>query len=109
MIPIPDNEELDHNQQIKADQGKPRISLVPMEILTAVARVREYGVAKYGEKESWMDVSPERYRDAMLRHMIEYINNPDSVDSESGLPSLWHLLTNVVFLVQKDLERRSQC
>jgi len=106
MIPIPNNEELDHNQQIKADQGKPRISLVPMEILTAVARVREYGVAKYGEKESWMDVSPERYRDAMLRHMIEYINNPDSVDSESGLPSLWHIACNVVFLIALQFRKK---
>ena len=89
----------DDDQAIKADSGKPRISLVPMDILTAIARVREYGVSKYNEKESWMDVDSSRYNDAMLRHMIQYINNPDSVDEESGLPHLWHIACNVAFLI----------
>lgn len=90
------------NQEIKADNGKPMISLVPMDILTAVARIREYGLAKYGEKESWKEVEPERYRDAMMRHVIAYITDPNSVDAESGLPSLWHIACNVAFLIALD-------
>lgn len=116
MIPIPEEEyrklfeDYEPDQTVKADAGKPRISLVPLDVLIPVALVREYGLKKYGEKESWRSVSDDRYRDAMMRHVIAYMDNPDeSVDAESGLPSLWHLLTNVIFLVQKDLERRSQC
>lgn len=35
------------DQNIKADAGKPRLTLVPPEIITAIARVREYGIEKY--------------------------------------------------------------
>lgn len=88
------------NQQIKADNGKPRLTLVPTKILTMIARVREYGVAKYGDKENWRKVEIERYRDAMYRHMIAYINDPTGVDEESGLPHLSHLACNVAFLCE---------
>jgi len=93
-----------NNQEIKADAGKPRVSLVPTEIIRNIAVIRGYGVKKYGEKESWKSVEPERYRDAMFRHMLLYIEDPYGVDEESGLPHLWHLACNVAFLceLQKD-------
>ncbi|MBR5089238.1 MAG: hypothetical protein IK093_07415 [Ruminiclostridium sp.] len=87
------------DQTIKADAGKPRLSLVPTQIITAIARVREYGINKYGEKESWRKVETERYRDAMLRHALAYLVDPDGVDEESGLPHLWHLACNIAFLI----------
>ena len=36
------------NQKIKADEGKPKLSLVPWQIVYDIARVREYGNQKYG-------------------------------------------------------------
>ena len=90
------------NQEIKADYGKPRLSLVPTDVIKAIARIREYGVQKYGEKESWKQVAPERYRDAMFRHLLAYIDDPYGVDEESGLPHLWHLACNVAFLCYLD-------
>ena len=86
-------------QELKADNGKARLSLVPMRILWAIARVREFGVAKYGQSDSWRRVSPERYRDALMRHIAAYIDYPAGTDAESGLPHLWHAACNIAFLI----------
>lgn len=86
------------DQKAKADAGKPRLSLVPPEIIFDIARVREYGNAKYGATDNWKTVEIERYRDAAFRHLLAYISNPQGKDEESGLPHLWHLACNVAFL-----------
>ena len=98
-------EEL-RDQTIKADAGKPRLSLVPTEIVTDIARVREYGVNKYGDNTSWRNVEKDRYKDAAYRHFLSYLAEPSGVDEESGLPHLWHLACNVAFLC--DLEKQQK-
>ena len=95
-----------NNQDIKADAGKPRLTLIPSQILYDIARVREYGVKKYGEKESWKEVEIERYRDATYRHFLAYLENPQGVDEESGLPHLSHLACNIAFLCELEKERK---
>lgn len=85
-------------QAAKWDAGKPKLSLVPSEIIRCIARVREYGNEKYGDPESWRTVEPERYRDALYRHLLDYIDDQDGRDEESGLPHLWHLACNAAFL-----------
>ena len=90
------------SQEAKADIGKPRLSLVPSEIIRDIARVREYGNDKYGDPENWKTVEPERYRDAAYRHLLAYIDNPAGTDEESGLPHLWHLACNVAFLCEME-------
>ncbi|MBQ2427051.1 MAG: hypothetical protein II264_00990 [Ruminococcus sp.] len=92
------------DQTIKSDAGKPRLSLVPTEIINCISRVREFGVKKYPDPDSWRRVSVDRYHDALFRHVIAYIENPSSVDIESGLPHLWHIACNVAFLCE--LERK---
>lgn len=92
------------DQTIKADLGKPRVTLVPLEIIKDIARVREYGLAKYGDAESWKSVEVERYRDALFRHLISYIENPTGIDDESGMPHLWHVACNVAFLCELEKE-----
>ena len=90
------------DQTIKADAGKPRLSLVPTEIINQIARVREYGINKYpnGGPNNWKKVEIDRYRDAAYRHLLAYIANPKGVDEESGLPHLAHLACNVAFLCE---------
>ena len=77
---------------------------MPLEIIKDIARVREYGLAKYGDAESWKSVEVERYRDALFRHLISYIENPTGVDNESGMPHLWHVACNVAFLCELEKE-----
>ena len=91
-----------NNQTIKADAGKPRLTLVPRRIVYDIAAVREYGINKYGEKESWRSVEIDRYRDALMRHLFAYLDDPKGVDEESGLPHLWHVACNVAFLAEME-------
>lgn len=95
------------NQSAKADKGKLKLTLVPTEIIRDIAVIREYGNNKYpdGGKDNWKSVEPERYRDAAYRHMLAYVDNPVSIDDESGYPHLWHLACNVSFLCDLEKER----
>ena len=92
------------NQDVKADNGKLQLTLVPRAIIRAVARVRMYGNAKYpkGGSDNWKQVEPQRYRDAMFRHMLAYLDDPYGTDKESGLPHLWHLACNCAFLCEME-------
>lgn len=89
-----------NKQQAKADAGKPQLTLVPRAILPAIARVREYGTKKYGDPDNWKQVDKQRYRDAMFRHLLSYLDDPTGTDEESGLPHLWHVACNVAFLCE---------
>ena len=92
------------DQAAKADAGKLQLTLVPRQIIRDIAAVRMYGNAKYGDPDNWKTVEPARYRDALCRHLVDYLDDPESVDEESGLPHLWHLACNVAFLCE--MERR---
>ena len=87
-----------YSQEAKADAGKMRPTLVPVELIRAVAAVREYGTAKYHDTDNWKRVEPQRYRDALYRHWLAYLDGEKN-DRESGLPHLWHLATNAAFLI----------
>ena len=86
------------DQTAKADVGKARLSLVPFQIVYDIARVREYGDKKYGSSDSWKQVEPQRYVDALLRHALAFASDINSIDEESGLPHLWHAACNAAFL-----------
>ena len=94
------------DQTAKKDAGKPRLTLVPHEIIWDIARIRGFGVEKYpdGGPDNWKRVEIERYRDAAYRHWLAYLDNPHGVDEESGLPILWHLATNIAFLCELEKE-----
>ena len=94
------------DQTIKTDAGKLQLTLVPREMIRAVAAIRMYGVRKYPEGgiDNWKKVEPERYRDALFRHLLAYLDDPAGVDPESGLPHLWHLVTNAAFLCELQKE-----
>lgn len=95
-----------NKQEAKADAGKLRPTLVPRKMIWAIAAIREYGNRKYpeGGPDNWKMVEPERYRDAMMRHMLKYLDDPYGADEESGLPHLWHLACNVAFLCELENE-----
>lgn len=94
------------DQTIKSDAGKLKLTLVPTGITKAIAVVREYGNIKYSDSDSWKRVEPQRYRDAAYRHFLGYIEDPTSVDDESGISHLWHLACNIAFLIEMEGKER---
>lgn len=89
---------MDKIKGAKYDTGKPRPSLVPVEAIEAIMQVREFGRAKYADAEDWRKVPREKWLDALLRHVLHIWDNPLALDDESGLPALWHVITNAAFL-----------
>lgn len=93
---------MEEKNTAKADQGKPRPSLVPVSLIRAVTHIREFGCKKYKDPENWRKVDVQRYRDALYRHWLAYLSG-EKLDPESGMPHLWHVACNVAFLI--DLEK----
>jgi len=96
-------EKTDTKPEPKADKGKPRLTLVPLQILWDIAEVRKYGVEiKYPETgvDGWRSIGEQRIRDALFRHVVRYMQDPDGLDEESGLPNLYHVATNCAFLCE---------
>ncbi len=89
-----------YNQEAKADKGKLQLTLVPRQIIREIAKVRMYGTQKYKDPENWKRVEIERYRDAAFRHFLAYLDDPQSIDEESGLTHLSHLACNIAFLCE---------
>ena len=107
-FPIDDNES---STTAKLDTGKLQISLVPTEIIRAIARVRMYGNEKYHSPSNWTKVEARRYKDALMRHILEYLDDENAVDSESGLYALEHAACNIAFLIEmhrKDWNSRKE-
>lgn len=92
----------DYTQYAKADKGKLQITLVPTQIIRDIAKIRMYGTEKYKMPYNWVVVDKERYKDALLRHILAYLDDENSVDSESGLKHLWHAACNIAFLCEMD-------
>ncbi len=96
-----------NKEEAKEYRGKLNYCLVPRMLLTAVARIREYGNRKYeaGGPDNWKNVDPQRWREAAFRHFLAYLDDPLGLDEESGLPHLWHLACNIAFLCELDNPR----
>ena len=88
---------------IKNDKDKPRLSLVPPQMIEAVGIIRTYGNKKYA-RDSYREVEPFRYRDALMRHLVEYLKDPYSTDAESGYKHLWHMACNIAILCELEEE-----
>lgn len=90
--------------EAKADQGKPRPTLVPVSLIWAVMAIREFGTQKYKDPDNWRQVEPQRYKDALYRHWLAYVGGEER-DPESGYPHLWHCACNLAFLIEMEGEK----
>ena len=89
-----------HCQVAKQDAGKPRLSLVPSQIIWDIAEIRQFGNEKYHDPNNWKTVEIERYIDALYRHFLRFLDDPRSIDEESGLEHYKHMACNMAFICE---------
>lgn len=76
------------------------LTLVHVSIIKDIREVRLFGTRKYGDPDNWKTVEMRRYVDALLRHALEFVDNPESVDAESGIPHYKHMACNMAFICE---------
>lgn len=81
----------------KKDDGKPRMDLIPPEALMALGEVLGFGARKYADRNWEQGMDWGRFVGAAMRHFVAWQAGEDE-DPESGMPHLWHVLTNIAFL-----------
>lgn len=97
------------DQKIKTSAGKPSLNLIPLSALVGVARVFGYGTTKYAPGNYLRAIDDDignRYIGGALRHCAS-LQRPDglydleslaTVDNESGLPEIDHMLCGLIML-----------
>lgn len=95
---------------MKFDEGKPKLGLIPPEALVEIARVFEFGAAKYGvnnwrvdgDNTSWISTYS-----SIQRHLNAWLSGEDN-DPESGRPHLAHAATQIFIQMIHQMEN-PQC
>ena len=89
-----------YDQEKKADAGKDRWDLLPMNQIQKVVKVLTDGAEKYGDN-GWRKVEPERFFAAMMRHIYSW-RYEQKKDKESGMNHMIHVICNAIFLAEYD-------
>ena len=84
---------------MKDDFAKLRMELVDPEFMEEIAKVLTYGAKKYAD-DSWkkLENPSKRYIGATMRHLFARLRG-EKCDPESGFPHLYHVATNLMFLM----------
>jgi hypothetical protein len=92
----------------KADGGKPRWTLLPLDALEDAVRVLTLGATKYAPG-NWMHVpdGKTRYLDAAFRHLSARALG-EVADPETGLPHLSHAICCCLFAAWFDKHEAAQ-
>lgn len=96
----------------KYDNGKNRYDLIPPDALDMVVSVLTAGAEKYNEafdEENWrkVDHKERRYFGAAMRHMWA-VRRGEHYDKETGLHHYAHAASNLMFLLQTELENKEK-
>ena len=89
---------MDKENGTKYDDGKPRVDLVPGELIRAAGRAFGYGADKY-EDHNWRGgIKHSRLYASLLRHLTAYWDG-QTLDEESGLSHLDHAVANLAMMI----------
>lgn len=85
-------------------KNKPKLQLLKMNSLAGIAKVREFGMKKYGDNSGWETVPPDEFIGAALRHLYKHLEG-ERYDDESGLEHLHHAMCSLMLaseILKKD-------
>lgn len=82
----------------KDDGDKPRMDLIPPEVMTALGTVLSYGAKKYDQRNWEKGMNWGRPFAALMRHMWAWWRG-EACDPETGYSHLWHASCCLMFLV----------
>jgi hypothetical protein len=94
---------------VKYDQDKIDFSMITPNFLAGMSRVLMHGAKKYS-RDNWKNADTkdglQRYKSALLRHVIAYTNGGEVIDGESGFAHIFHASCCLMFL--EEFERRKK-
>ncbi len=82
----------------KKDQGKIPLNLLPLDALTEIAKVLQFGAQKYAPRGWEKGIEYDRVFGATLRHLFAWHQGEDT-DPESQLNHLSHAACEILFLL----------
>ena len=81
----------------KYDNDKPPLSLLSRSALEGCAKVLGFGAEKYAAHNWRQGMEWSRVISSLLRHTMAF-NEGEDIDPESGLPHVYHMMCNAMFL-----------
>ena len=91
-------------EAFKDDTDKPRMDLIPADVVLELARVMAYGARKYSPDNWRKGMAWTRPIAAALRHINAW-QRGESTDPESGLPHLAHAIISLMFVAAYELRK----
>lgn len=86
------------------DDGKPRVDLVPYELVEAAGHGMAYGIAKYGLQNWRRGIGQSRLAGSVIRHVFKWCSGED-IDPESKLPHLSLAASSLGMLLATNAQR----
>lgn len=84
---------------MKDDGEKPRLDLLPVKPLFAIARILTFGACKYADHNWRQGFRYSRMTGAILRHVLAWADGED-LDPETGESHLAHAACDILFLLE---------
>jgi hypothetical protein len=79
-------------------------AIVPTSLIKACARGLQSGLDKGYKPKSYLDGDIDVYKNALYRHLLAYLEGY-TVDAESGLDTLDHMVANIAILIELEKNR----
>ncbi|KKX28242.1 dATP/dGTP diphosphohydrolase domain-containing protein [Rhizobium sp. LC145] len=83
---------------------KPRIELIPPEVIFAMAEVLTFGAGEHGERDWENGKSWSKVFGSLMRHLWAWWRGEDK-DPQSGRSHLWHAAARIAFLIAYEQRR----
>lgn len=90
---------------VKHDDGKLPLELLPTDALEEVAKVLQFGAAKYGRRNWEKGIAFSRLVGALLRHTFSWLRG-ETNDKETGYSHMAHAACECLFILA--FERRGR-